>query len=223
MRIRRSRMHALFILVVVAIGLALVANEALAVQWGPRRTVGTSGQSADHSIAVGGGIAHVMYEDYDSSSIRYRRSTDGGNHWSLAGTVPAARSYAIAASGNVVIQLLTGQNQQGASRIWIRRSTDGGIKWQRLKAIADETTYDSEGEASVGVGGTTVVVAWTDPNSGEIVMRRSADAGAHWALPITVGHTTDKNVIGDFEGYVTVALASGRIYVLWLPGRTAGF
>ena len=147
MRIRRSHTHALFILVVVAIGLALVANEALAVQWGPRRTVGSHGQSADHSIAVGGGIAHVMYEDYDSNSIRYRRSTDGGNHWSLAGTVPAARSYAIAASGNVVIQLLTGQNHQGASRIWIRRSTDGGITWQKLKAIADGSAMNAGLEA----------------------------------------------------------------------------
>src|SRR4051794_19278793 len=76
MRIRRTCRHALFILVVVLTGLALVANEALAVQWGPRRTVGSNGQGADHNLAVGGAIAHVLYDDYDAKAIEYRRSTD---------------------------------------------------------------------------------------------------------------------------------------------------
>jgi hypothetical protein len=99
---------------------------------------------------------------------------------------------------------------------FIRRSTDGGATWQTaisLSAKAGRVDYPI-----VAASGSNVYVAFTNSNTGAVVMRRSTDNGASFGKAKNLGTTTRQD--GDEGlGAWPISCANGTTAAAaWLPG-----
>jgi hypothetical protein len=210
----------------VALLTLLLASSANASSWGPIRTLAQAGRfQLPQSVAVTGSVAHLVY--MTNGNVIYRRSPNGGASWLAATTIVKRTSTfhpivaMVAASGlRVSVVFEAFQTSPSVDGLWLRRSVDGGHSWLPRTLIASGP-FGVFGHMAVAVSGKHGYVAWTDSQSSGIAMRVSADGGAHWNGPFTVGVSAFLSASGH-DGYVQLAAAGSNAYVAWArrPTRT---
>jgi hypothetical protein len=214
---------------IALVALLVAAGPALAASWGQPSPITESHDafpSYARSLAVVGDQVHLV-DSRLSGQIEYRRSTDGGAHWSAPIIIaqPDARftsvlgDPAIAARGSLVIVAYRAHDA-AAAYLFIRRSADGGLTWGKPRRVAREVTDRRIGEQSVAISSAGVFVAWTDRVTGAIDLRRSTDGGRHFGATKRVGVTTytffpDNPAFTD--GLIGLAAAGHNVYLAWSP------
>jgi hypothetical protein len=153
-------------------------------------TMAYSGASA---VAVGNGSIHVIYIA-SPSTIRVKRSIDGGQTWSASQTLTAAGSdwqeVDIAASGNTAVAVF-----ESGGQFVTRRSTNNGASWEAAKVIASDV---GEGIGLSYRAGTWRVLYGKCCRSGHAVMYRSGVDGSVWSAATQVSTSVaELNFAGD--------------------------
>jgi hypothetical protein len=199
--------------------------------WTPPVDVSTGGpgtaRAGAASLASWGSTVDLVFlyggsSEYDCSDggcrVAYRRSTDGGAHWSAvrlltsAATSPSGPdSPRVARRGNQVI-VSWSLVQNGAIRV--RTSIDGGVTFRSAITVATSTNapYQSpqrNGYANVAIGGSMTYLVYA-PSDGRVALRRSGDGGVHWqpATPLA----SDASTVSD----LTVAATGAKVLVGWV-------
>lgn len=178
------------------------------------------------SLAASGGVEHLV-DSRSGGQIEYRRSTDGGAHWSVpvvlaqpdATFTSVLLDPAIAARGSEVVMAYRAHDAT-AAYVFIRRSCDGGLTWGAPQRIARVVTDRRMGEQSVAISAAGVFVAWTDRTNGHIDLRRSTDGGRHFAPTQKIGVTTNTFSPGDptfTDGLIGLAANGDAVYLAWSP------
>ncbi len=216
----------------VSIGLLaflIGAAPVAAASWSHPATITTSHDafpSYARSLAVAGGVDHLV-DSRLTGQIEYRRSTNDGASWS-APTVLAQPDAtftsvlgdpAIAARGSLVVVAYRAHDAT-AAYLFIRRSLDRGRTWGAPEQVARVVTDRRIGEQSVAISAAGVFLTWTDRSNGEIELRRSVDAGAHFAPVQHIGVTSytffpDNPTYTD--GLIGLAASGRAVYLAWSP------
>ena len=178
------------------------------------------------SLAVVGDRVHLV-DSRLNSQIEYRRSMDGGRHWTAPLILAQPDSQftsvladpAIAARGSLVIVAYRAHDAT-AAYLFVRRSTDGGVTWGRPLQVARVVTDRRIGEQSVAISSAGVFVVWTNRVNGDIDLRRSTDSGVHFGHVQRIGVTTNTFSPGDptfTDGMIGLAAAGHNVYLAWSP------
>jgi len=144
------------------------------------------------------GILHVVYQDFDGSTLEYLQSTDGGNSWSVpvvlaqeTGTdnKPAVPDLIEDQQGvlHLVWSMTQAPSYYGGEGVYYMRSTDHGRNWSspyRLDEYADGRN-DKAWLASISeVAPGKLVVVWDrHAETGLRIFAVSNDGGLHWESP----------------------------------------
>ena len=214
---------------VALLAILLIAAPVAAASWTHPASITHSHDAFPayaRSLAVGGDVTHLL-DSRSTGQIDYRRSLDGGAHWSAPLTLAQPDTTftsvladpAIAARGSLVVFAYRAHDAS-AAYLFIRRSTDGGLSWGAPQQIARVVTNRRIGEQSVAISSAGVFVAWTDRVNGHIDLRRSTDGGAHFAPVKRVGTTTYTFFGGnpDFtDGLIGLAATGHSVYLAWTP------
>jgi hypothetical protein len=102
---------------------------------------------------------------------------------------------------------------------WIRISTDRGRHWHRARRMSLAEGRVDYPRLAVADG--TIYAVWTNADSGEIRLARTADVGATWAKG-TIGNTWSYSD-GKREGYAglpDVGASGGNVGVVWFQTPT---
>ena len=174
-------------------------------------------------MLVQGSSAWLTY--VDDAGVEVRRSSNGGATWGAKRTVEKGgptvylASPQLAVSGSHVVVLYLRERDQLQDVQWlVRRSSDGGQNWAHSTPVITVDPSGAPPSVTLGMTGSDAVIGWTNETNGDIKVRRSADAGAHWQASRSIGTTNFKN--SWYEGDVHVAAAGGHIYVAWVPDAT---
>jgi hypothetical protein len=137
-------------------------------------------------------------------------STDGGAHWLLSGTVPAATynvwraQIAAAPVANDVWVSDDGISDTTKGGLW--HSTDGGVTWGTKLTGITAVRQVSFGKAVTGTGYTVFINGYKNGASG---IYRSNDYGATWVLLDISPTDVSINVLeGDRRNYGSVYLGT---------------
>lgn len=171
---------------------------APAVQVAP--TTAYSGTSA---VALGNGSIHVAYIA-TPSTVRVKRSLDGGTTWSVAQTLTASGSdwqeVDIAASGNTAVAVF-----ESLGEFVTRRSVNNGGAWEAKQVIGSD--------AGEGIGISVRAETWRVLygkccRSGYIVAYRSSVDGSAWSASTQVSTAAaGLNFAGDAIGLDSALIA----------------
>lgn len=161
--------------------------------------------------------------DMDSSAsaggrqLRFRRSTDNGATWSSPVTITSGASPIFRArigANQDFVHVAGTSNPTGNASLWYFRSTDGGATWSAAALATGLGTYG--GGQTIAVDGATVHIAYTDANgsvgAGPTLYIRSADNGATWSQPVSIGETTAQS---SRQARVQLSAADGRVFACW--------
>ncbi len=219
--------------------MALVASQSVVASVGWTKPVNAGPQ---YSWNLGRGLAltetssktylHVQFEDDGGkhTGIYYRRGNASGSSWGtpkrLNPSSSDAENGAIAAAGKYVyVAYVTGTHAANdydpaaARHIRVRVNTNHGSSgaWLTAKKFEAPTRV---GRPSVAAWGSRVYVAYTDADTGDIVVAtnngvNSEDIG--W-LATNAGVTTRTSTVdGDgFEGSPVVAASGANVLVAWV-------
>jgi hypothetical protein len=163
-----------------------------------------------------GGVHVVWYDQTASaSSVRYRRSADGGRTWKRAVRLSPASAWAerpaIAVSGSHLFVVWHARSAQG-NDVFLRHSSNGGASWSVTRAL---TTSHAAAHPSVAASGAAVHVSWGDTRSGhaETYTRASADLGDTWSTELQLSPP-------GFASWVPTIEADGeRVVAAWVDTR----
>jgi hypothetical protein len=166
---------------------------------------------------------------FTRGGVAYQRSTDGGRTFAtarrLATSSPGGSAYlalSVASYGRTVAVLYV-QTQAGTSTRtwWLRISLDGGSTWERATRVGTGTaTTGGAGDGSVALSSSGLFVAWTDPASGVVRLRRNVSPGGGLGGPIALGTTTNRdvqNVATTFRSDVALVASGPRVAAFWAP------
>lgn len=167
--------------------------------------------------------------------VEYLRSVNGGGSWTGADLTSAPTvinkpwdhgSYAAAAaSGNYVYVAWArlesageAYNPSDARSVEFRRSSNQGLSWGTNDSVLLLSSWTGRvDEPSVAAWDKYVYVVWTDSNTGAIRLRASANYGASFATPRTIGTTAVTLADGSGRwGMPVVATAGDNLAVVWL-------
>jgi hypothetical protein len=178
------------------------------------------------SLVASSGVAHLV-DSRTSGELDYRRSIDGGLHWSAGLTLakPSTRypvvlaDPAIAASGSLVVFAFRAHDATAAYLI-IRVSHDAGLSWDAPRTIAKVVTDRRIGEQSVAISPAGIFVAWTNRVTGSIIVQRSTDQGASFKPAQRIGVTTFSFAPDEpqfTDGLIGLAATGSTVDVAWTP------
>ena len=215
--------------IVALMALLLAVAPVLAATWTPPLAITSSHDafaSFARSLTVSDGVTHLV-DARLTGALDYRRSTDGGLHWSKSVTVARPTSHypvvlgdpAIAAFGPLVVFAYRA-NDASAAYLFVRVSEDAGLTWANPKMIARVVTDRRIGEQSVAVSSAGIFVAWTNRVTGSIIVQRSTDQGASFHKAQRLGVTTatfapDNPTFTD--GLIGLAATGSDVDVAWSP------
>jgi hypothetical protein len=100
--------------------------------------------------------------------------------------------------------------------VWYRRSTNSGATWGTAVRISPPSSVDTGGPAVVRQGN-TVLVSYTDRDTGAVHFRRSIDGGATWQNVRTLGVAGSPDGPGAslHDGWPSMTFGSGVLYAVW--------
>jgi hypothetical protein len=208
--------------------LLLAVSPVLAASWTTPLAITSSHEafsSYARSLATAGGVSHLV--DARTGGLDYRRSTDGGLHWSTTVTLarPSSRypvvlgDPAIAAYGSLVVFAYRA-NDASAAYLIVRVSDDSGLTWGNPKTIAKVVTTRRIGEQSVAISPAGVFVAWTNRVTGSIIVQRSIDQGQTFEPAQRVGVTSATFLPNDptfTDGLIGLAASGSNVDLAWTP------
>ncbi len=212
----------------------VLAPATSAVRWEYPLTIeGDYGWSSGRELSRSGTYMHTGYTYPPLGSqytvVRYRRSTNGGTTWSNGIQLSASNQHAdwvsTAASGTtayaVWTRFIAPSSATAARYVYFRRNTNngsgGGSSWSPLVAL---TTSGRVDRAAIATSGPYVYVVYTNSATGGVFMRRSANYGATWGSPVSLGTTARTDFYGRTAAPVVSAYGS-YLAVGWLT-NTAG-
>ncbi|HEY7827224.1 MAG TPA: sialidase family protein [Candidatus Limnocylindrales bacterium] len=215
--------------IVALMALLLAVSPVLAATWTKPLAITSSHDaftSFARSLATGSGVVHLV-DARAAGNLDYRRSTDGGLHWSHSVTLaqPSSRypvvlgDPAIGAFGSLVVFAYRA-NDATAAYLIVRVSHDAGLSWSGPKTIAKVVTTRRIGEQSVAVSSAGIFVAWTNRVTGSIIVQRSTDQGATFHTAQRVGVTTATFSPGDptfTDGLIGLAASGSDVDLAWSP------
>ena len=215
--------------IVALMALLLAVSPVLAATWTKPLAVTSSHDaftSFARSLATGSGVVHLV-DARAAGNLDYRRSTDGGLHWSHSVTLakPSSRypvvlgDPAIGAFGSLVVFAYRA-NDATAAYLIVRVSHDAGLSWSDPKTIAKVVTTRRIGEQSVAISSAGIFVAWTNRVTGSIIVQRSTDQGATFHTAQRVGVTTATFSPGDptfTDGLIGLAASGSNVDLAWSP------
>lgn len=209
----------------------LVASQAMAITWGTRVKLADGSVtigSFNQVVAMTGSTAHVLYNT-EAGSVRIRRSADLGGTWVASAALQNAsastlyNAVSLGGEGSLVVAAYTGVDSTlTKTSLWIRRSEDGGVTWKTRQLIASWTGEFPTQHAAVDVLGQLVVIAWTDPVTGSVFVRRSTDGAKTWLARQAIGSSTFDAFGFGPDGLTGVAIAGLHVYVTWIPSAIEG-
>jgi hypothetical protein len=213
--------------------LTVGVSPAAAATWRPIVQLAPAGHlAAGDSVAVSGNTVHVAYT---RGGVVYQRSTNGGRTFAaarrLATSSAGGSSYTVegvAAFGRTVAVLYVQAPAGTGTRVWwVRISLDGGSTWERATKVGVGTsTTGGAGDGSVALSSAGMFVAWTDPSTGEVLLRRNVAPGRGLAPAIHLGSTTNRdvqNIATTFRSDVALVAYGARVAAFWAPdGITTG-
>jgi len=211
------------------IALLLAVSPALGASWSAPLAITSSHDaftSYARSLASGAGVVHLV-DSRVTGSLDYRRSIDGGLHWSNSVSLakPSNRypiilgDPAIGAYGPLVVVAYRAHDATTAYLI-VRVSHDAGLSWTNPKTIAIVVTNRRIGEQSVAVSAAGIFVAWTNRVTGSIIVQRSTDQGATFHKAQRVGVTSSTFAPGDptyTDGLIGLAATGANVDLAWTP------
>jgi len=216
------RRRMLFALPVVAIVVGSMSTPAAA--WSPQKTISdtqlASGQYDNDLVTQQGGHLHFLFDTEEGPTYQ-EADPDGttfGSAKLLKLTGALGDAEGIASDGNLIVALYSAHNPHPASSsLEIRRSTSGGAFFLAAQTIANYHIGYFIGNGAVAVSGTTVLVAWTDPRHGHVLLRRSTDSGKTFGSQIQLGTTTSYNWVGSSgdDGQVHLAASGSGVVAVW--------
>jgi hypothetical protein len=162
------------------------------ITWTATKRLTWTARSAEYpALAVdSSGNPHVAWMEYilGNYEIYYKKSTDGGTHWTtakrLTWTSESSDEPALAVDSSGNPHVVWFESTPGKSDIYHKKSTDGGITWTATKRL----TWDPEGSwyPSLAVDSSDILhLAWENATieAPEIFYRRSTDGGTSW-IPV---------------------------------------
>ena len=214
--------------IVAFVALLVAVSPVLGATWTAPLAITSSHEASTpyaRSVATAGGVTHLVNSRTDG--LDYRRSTDGGLHWSATLTLarPSSRypvvlaDPAIAAYGSLVVFAYRAHDASAAYLI-VRVSTDAGLSWGDPRTIAKVMTSRRIGEQSVAVSPAGIFVAWTNRVTGSIIVQRSTDEGQTFEPAQRIGVTSATFSPGDptfTDGLIGLAAAGSNVYLAWTP------
>jgi len=196
----------------------------LFAQWGPdvRLTAQDSASSTSYNnarcAAVSGDTIHAVWYDTraGNNEIYYKRSTDGGNHWTTDVRLtndPAHSDYPAVAVAGSIVHVAWADNRDGNGEIYAKRSTDGGTTWgpdTRL-TYAPSWSYNP----AIAASDTVVEVVWFDNRDGnaEVYAKHSSDGGLSWGADVRLTNNPANS------WYPAVAISDSLVHVAWYDNR----
>jgi predicted neuraminidase len=183
-----------------------------------QRLTWTANNSSYPAIAVDpSDNLHIVW--YDSTvgneEIYYKRSTDGGMHWTaserLTWTSYSSSYPAMAVDSSGKLYVVWHDLTPGNEEIYFKKSTDGGATWTPSQRLTWTSGTSYVPKIAVDPSG-NVHVVWFDDTPGkyEIYHKRSTDGGGTWTtiqrLTWTLGESWDPAMAID---------SSGNLHVLW--------
>ena len=209
--------------------LLLAVTPVLAATWTPPLSITSSHDafaSFARSLSVSDGVSHLV-DARLTGALDYRRSTDGGLHWSKSVTLAKPSSQypvvlgdpAVAADGPLVVFAYRA-NDAVAAYLFVRVSRDAGLTWANPKMIARVITDRRIGEQSVAISSAGIFVAWTNRATGSIIVQRSTDQGATFHKAQRLGVTTatfDPDNPTFTDGLIGLAATGPDVDVAWSP------
>lgn len=185
---------------------------------------------ADGSLDLLYGVARkVAGEPWPFSSMRFRRSVDGGQTWGPPALVSDDgefgryrndHSFAIGADGTRYAAWL---DQRGREiTLAFARSTDQGVTWSPTIFVDPESPCECCRSAMATSDDGRVFLTWRKKLPGgirDIVIASSADKGATWSEPVRV-HADDWQIDGCPDaGPSLLADGDGGLHLAWWTGK----
>jgi hypothetical protein len=211
--------------------LTIVASPVAAASWRPIAHLAPAGHLAgSDSVAVSGNTVHAVYT---RGGVVYQRSTDGGRTFAaarrLATSSPdtaSSTALGVAAYGRTVAVLYVQAPVGTGTRVWyVRISLDSGASWERpTKVGVGHSTTGGAGDGSVALTSSGLYVAWTDPSTGEVLLRRNVIPGHGFEPQIRLGTTTNRdiqNIPTTLRSDVALAAYGNRVAAFWAPDGIA--
>ena len=176
---------------------------------------------------------HIVWEGYSPSSpnctqIRYAKSIDGGNTWSIPTEITSENyshfspSMAIDSSNNIHI-VWNGYSPASPNYTQVRyaKSIDRGSTWSN----PTEITSDDYGQYGPTIGidsSNNIHIVWNgcspaSPNYAQIRYAKSIDRGNTWNIPV--------NITSEYYAQYNPSIAidsSNNIHIVWYGNSPAG-
>lgn len=190
-----------------------------------RISPGDSNRIFGATVAASGADVHVVWEGRNSSSLRYRRSTDGGTIWLPETALVVSRScgspYLSTDGGRVGLAWCDSRDGNWNGELYYKQSSDGGRNWTADARLTVDVDSTLDKEACLVVAGTNRYLVWTRvrwrTGATQTWFMRSTDGGASW-LPRSriADDPTEQN-------QPMVAAARNNVHVCWYDGRPGGY
>ncbi len=162
------------------------------------RLTNNTARSNRPSVTVSGSVVHVVWGDErdGNEEIYFKRSTDGGESWSLdtrlTNNTSLSRKPSVRASGSAV-HVVWYDYRDGGPEIYYKRSSDAGVSWESDTRLTNNI-YNSY-YPSVAVSGLVVHVVWIDERDGDAEIYYKRDPIGN----ITGLENSDLNIPNEFS------------------------
>ena len=230
----RARRLATVVCVTLVLAAVIATPASAAPTWGPQRTVDTWAWTTGSTLArdASGDLVALTTTDFSKGSfatdhgpymgVFAQTSPDRGVTWSTPVRVSQpnrqADRAALAVSGKSMYAAWVTQRSYDAydpsrPRILYFRA-DTGSGWGTTIALTKKK--DRVDVPSVAAAGKRVYVAWTDANSGKVLVARSGNAGAKFVTSM-IGKTTAVSPAGEGDyGYPSIGATGNVVVVAWI-------
>ena len=161
------------------------------------RLTNNTARSNRPSVTVSGSVVLAVWVDErdGNEEIYFKRSTDGGESWSLdtrlTNNTSFSRKPSVRASGSTV-HVVWYDYRDGGPEIYYKRSSDAGVSWETDTRLTNNI-YNSY-YSSVAVSGSVVHVVWIDERDwdAEIYYKRNLTGN------VTGLENSDLNIPNEF-------------------------
>ena len=200
-------------------GATWTAPSAISVQ-----SLGTVNNVPPVVAAVAPGTLHVAWYQsvlYESETISYIHSTDGGASWqplqTVAGGIMMGVTGLAIAAGDAGGVYLAWTRTNG---LWLARSTDGGATWGAAQEVRSMAALGGRVALAASPFDGSLHLAWDEatewgqPN--HILYSRSTDDGATWSAPVTLSTAAD---YAQTQPAIAVDPGNGTVHAAWADSR----